>query len=125
MIGKLDNIKFDSFDEVVEYRKGIGYEVYGVSTREGARIDRAWYMDLSWECIEELADAMVYLSFEVSKLDGVDSKIEMRRINSTCSQIRSAANSLWDYRERLKQKYPFLFKETLEDEIRAGNIREV
>ena len=49
-----------SFEELIEYRKSLGYRVYGVELLDvGVIIDRAFYKDITWECIEELADACV------------------------------------------------------------------
>ena len=70
------DIKSLSFEELIEYRKAIGYRVYGVKLDIGVIIDRAWYMDLTWECLEELADACVYLDFEVQKLRNREAKLD-------------------------------------------------
>ena len=114
-----------SFDELLEYRRAIGYRVYGVKHTSGVIIDRAVYMDISWECIEELADACVYLSFEEEKLRNKQSKFEARKIMSMIGSLKATARELYLYRERMESKYPELLEETLEDEIRAGNISEV
>lgn len=119
------NKKELSFDELLEYRRSIGYRVYGVKHISGIIIDRASYMDISWECIEELADACVYLSFEEEKLRNRQFKFEARKILSMIGSLKNTAQELYYYRERMENKYPELLEETLEDEIRAGNISEV
>ena len=81
--------------------------------------------DITWECIEELADACVYLGFEETKLRSLNANLEARRINTVVNSIKTAATILYEYRERVYERYPELFKESLEDEIRAGNISEV
>ncbi len=118
-------IKDLSFEELIEYRKAIGYRVYGVKLDVGIIIDRAWYMDLSWECMEELADACVYLDFEVQKLRNREAKLEARRLESTIRSIKSSAAVLDSYRERVSDRFPEIFKETLQDEIRSGTISEI
>ena len=114
-----------TFDELIEYRKAIGYRVYGVKLDIGVIIDRAWYMDLSWECMEELADACVYLDFEIQKLRNREAKLEARRLEGVVRSIKSSAGTLKHYRERVSDRFPEIFKETLQDEIRAGTISEV
>ena len=39
--------------------------------------------------------------------------------------LQKKKDKLYEYRERVYERYPELFKESLEDEIRAGNISEV
>jgi len=115
-----------SFEELIEYRKSLGYRVYGVELLDvGVIIDRAFYKDITWECIEELADACVYLGFEETKLRSLNANLEARRINTVVNSVKTAATILYEYRERVYERYPELFKESLEDEIRAGNISEV
>ncbi len=114
-----------SFQELVEYRKAIGYRVYGVKLDIGVIVDRAWYMDLSWECMEELADACVYLEFEIQKLRNREAKLEARRLEGVVRSIKSTAGTLKNYRERVSDRFPEIFKETLQDEIRAGTISEI
>lgn len=119
------DVKSLSFEELIEYRKAIGYRVYGVKLDIGVIVDRAWYMDLSWECLEELADACVYLEFETEKLRSREAKLEARRLDSVVRSIKSSANILESYRERVSDRFPEVFKETLQDEIRTGTITEV
>ena len=119
------DIKSLSFEELIEYRKAIGYRVYGVKLDIGVIIDRAWYMDLTWECLEELADACVYLDFEVQKLRNREAKLEARRLDSMIRSIKNTASILRSYRERVSDRFPEIFKETLQDEIRAGTISEI
>ena len=114
-----------SFEELVEYRKAIGYRVYGVQLDIGVIVDRAWYMDLSWECLEELADACVYLDFEIQKLRNREAKLEASRLTSVVRSIKGTANTIKSYRERVSERFPEIFKETLQDEIRAGTISEI
>ena len=119
------DVKSLSFEELIEYRKAIGYRVYGVKLDIGVIVDRAWYMDLSWECLEELADACVYLEFETEKLRSREAKLEARRLDSVVRSIKSSAIILESYRERVSDRFPEVFKETLQDEIRTGTITEV
>ena len=114
-----------SFLELVEARKAKGHEEYGVELDIGVIVDSAFYMDISWECMEELADAVVYLEFEQQKLLDRDSKQEFKRLGSLIKSLSSIAHSLEQYRERVSIKFPELLEETLEDEIRAGNLRKV
>ena len=114
-----------SFLELVEARKAKGHEEYGVELDIGVIVDSAFYMDISWECMEEIADAVVYLEFEQQKLANWDSKQEIKRLGSLIKSLASIAHSLEQYRERISVKYPELLEETLEDEIRAGHIRKV
>ena len=114
-----------TFEELIEHRRAQGHEEYGVELSIGIIVDRAYYKDISWECVEELADAIVYLEFENRKLQVLVDKQESRRIKSLIRSIYSIAHSLYGYRERVQDKHPELLKETLQDEIRAGNIREV
>ena len=114
-----------SFLELVEARKAKGHEEYGVELDIGVIVDSAFYMDISWECMEELADAVVYLEFEQQKLLDRDSKQEFKRLGSLIKSLSSIAHSLEQYRERISIKFPELLEETLEDEIRAGNLRKV
>ena len=114
-----------SFLELVEARKAKGHEEYGVELDIGVIVDSAFYMDISWECMEEIADAVVYLEFEQQKLANWDSKQEIKRLGSLIKSLASVAHSLEQYRERISIKYPELLEETLEDEIRAGHIRKV
>jgi len=114
-----------SFLELVEARKAKGHEEYGVELDIGVIVDSAFYMDISWECMEELADAVVYLEFEQQKLLDRDSKQEFKRLGSLIKSLSSIAHSLEQYRERMNIKFPELLEETLEDEIRAGNLRKV
>ena len=44
---------------------------------------------------------------------------------SMIGSLKATARELYFYRERMESKYPELLEETLEDEIRAGNISEV
>jgi len=114
-----------SFLELIEARKAKGHEEYGVELDIGVIVDSAYYKDISWECIEEIADAVVYLEFEQQKLANWDSKQEIKRLGSLIKSLASVAHSLEQYRERISIKYPELLEETLEDEIRAGHIRKV
>ena len=114
-----------SFLELVEARKAMGHEEYGVELEIGVIVDSAFYMDISWECMEELADAVVYLDFEQQKLSDRDSRQEVKRLGSLIRSLVSIANSLDQYRERISHKFPELLEETLEDEIRAGTLRKV
>ena len=114
-----------SFLELIEARKAKGHEEYGVELDIGVIVDSAYYKDISWECIEEIADAVVYLEFEQQKLANWDSKQEIKRLGSLIKSLASVAHSLEQYRERISIKYPEFLEETLEDEIRAGHIRKV
>ena len=114
-----------SFLELIEARKAKGHEEYGVELDIGVIVDSAYYKDISWECIEEIADAVVYLEFEQQKLANWDSKQEIKRLGSLIKSLASVAHSLEQYRERISIKYPELLEETLEDDIRAGHIRKV
>ncbi len=114
-----------TFDELIEYRKAIGYRVYGVKLDIGIVVDRAYYMDISWECMEELADACVYIGFEIDKLRHREAKLEARRLVGVLRSLHNAASTLYSYRERMQNRFPELLKETLQDEIRAGTISEV
>tara|TARA_B100000749_G_C18160238_1_gene355548 strand:+ start:89 stop:472 length:384 start_codon:yes stop_codon:yes gene_type:complete len=119
------NVKDLTFEELVEYRRAKGHEEYGVELSIGVIVDRAYYKDISWECIEELADAIVYLEFEDQKLRDRSNRLDSRTINSLMKSINTIANSLYGYRRRIKNKYPEILEDTLEDEIRSGNIREI
>lgn len=122
---QMPDTKSMNFDELVEYRKGIGYTVYGVELSYGIIVDSAYYKDVTWECIEELADAFVYLGFEREKLLNRSSKSNSRRIESIQNRIRDCVVFLNNYRETIKEKFPELLEDTLQDEIRAGTLREV
>lgn len=122
---QMPDTKSMNFDELVEYRKGIGYSVYGVELSYGIIVDSAYYKDVTWECIEELADAFVYLGFEREKLLNRSSKSNSRRIESIQNRIRDCVVFLNNYRETIKEKFPELLEDTLQDEIRAGTLREV
>ena len=122
---RMPDTKSMNFDELVEYRKGIGYNVYGVELSYGIVVDSAFYKDVTWECIEELADAFVYLGFEREKLLNRSSKSYSRRIESIQNRIRDCVTFINSYRESVKEKYPELLEDTLEDEIRSGTLREV
>ena len=122
---RMTDTKSMNFDELVEYRKGIGYNVYGVELSYGIIVDSAYYKDVTWECIEELADAFVYLSFEREKLLNRSSKSNSRRIESIQNRIRDCVVFINNYREAVKEKYPELLEDTLEDEIRSGTISEI
>ena len=119
------DVKSLTFDELIEYRKAIGYRVYGVKLDIGVIVDRAYYMDISWECMEELADACVYIEFEIDKLRHREAKLEARRLTGVIKSLHNAASTLYSYRERVENKFPELLKETLKDEIRAGTISEI
>jgi|TARA_Y100000310_G_C20534568_1_gene740212 hypothetical protein len=121
----MPDTKSMNFEELVEYRKGIGYNVYGVELSYGIVVDSAFYKDVTWECIEELADAFVYLGFEREKLLNRSSKSYSRRIESIQNRIRDCVTFINSYRESVKEKYPELLEDTLEDEIRSGTLREV
>ena len=122
---QMPDTKSMNFDELVEYRKGIGYSVYGVELSYGIIVDSAYYKDVTWECIEELADAFVYLGFEREKLLNRSSKSNSRRIESIQNRIRDCVVFINNYRETIKEKFPELLEDTLQDEIRAGTISEV
>jgi hypothetical protein len=122
---QMPDTKSMNFDELVEYRKGIGYSVYGVELSYGIIVDSAYYKDVTWECIEELADAFVYLGFEREKLLNRSSKSNSRRIESIQNRIRDCVVFINNYRETIKEKFPELLEDTLQDEIRAGTLREV
>jgi hypothetical protein len=122
---EMPDTKSMNFDELLEYRKGIGYTVYGVELSYGVIVDSAYYKDVTWECIEELADAFVYLDFEREKLINRSSKVNVRRIESIQSRIRDCVIFINTYREVIKEKFPELLEDTLQDEIRTGAVREV
>ena len=122
---QMPDTKSMNFDELVEYRRGIGYSVYGVELSYGIIVDSAYYKDVTWECIEELADAFVYLGFEREKLLNRSSKSNSRRIESIQNRIRDCVVFINNYRETIKEKFPELLEDTLQDEIRAGTLREV
>ena len=122
---EMPDTKSMNFDELLEYRKGIGYTVYGVELSYGVIVDSAYYKDVTWECIEELADAFVYLDFEREKLINRSSKVNVRRIESIQSRIRDCVIFINTYRDVIKEKFPELLEDTLQDEIRTGTVREV
>jgi hypothetical protein len=122
---QMPDTKSMNFEELVEYRKGIGYTVYGVELSYGVIVDSAYYKDVTWECIEELADAFVYLDFEREKLINRSSKVNVRRIESIQSRIRDCVIFINTYRDVIKEKFPELLEDTLQDEIRTGAVREV
>jgi len=122
---EMPDTKSMNFEELVEYRKGIGYNVYGVELSYGVIVDSAYYKDVTWECIEELADAFVYLDFEREKLINRSSKVNVRRIESIQNRVKDCVVFINNYRDLIKEKFPELLEDTLQDEIRTGTVREV
>lgn len=99
-----------SFEALINQRRQAGFLKYAVTIR-GQKVDRALFMDTSWEALEELADAVVYLTFEVTKLESKGFRAEARRLTSLIKALESQGEALFAYRGRLRELAPDLLKE--------------
>ena len=96
-----------SFEELITRRRNQGFEEYAILIG-GKRVDKAVFLDTSWETLEELADAVVYIRFEIAKVGTMDLKAECRRLRSLEKAILQLGRELFDYRERMSIKAPDL-----------------
>lgn len=99
-----------SFRDLKEGRRKAGFEEYAIVVG-GERVDKALFMDTSWETLEEISDSIIYLEFELVKLEALGIRNEARRIKSYIRQLWSVGDAIWIYRERIKSVAPDLLKE--------------
>lgn len=97
-IGKFRDV--ETFDELVQRRREAGFEKYAIMV-EGQPVDKAVFMDTSWETAEEIADAIVYLRFESAKVGSAGLKQEQNRIESWIRALQQLGADVFDYRSRM------------------------
>ncbi len=95
------------FETLIVRRRRQGFEIY--ATLFGDKmVDRAVFLDTSWEALEELADAVVYMRFEIAKVGTEGLKNERIRLKAIERAILQLGSELFAYRERIRTKSPDL-----------------
>lgn len=102
-----------TFDELISRRREAGFRKYAIEV-DGEMIDKAIFMDTSWETLEELADCIVYLRFERAKVGSRGLKQEQRRVESWIRSLELIGNEMFAYRARLLDKAPELINTIVE-----------
>ncbi len=98
-------------EELVRLRREAGYKLYAVEV-SGNKVDRALFRDTSWEALEQCADTIIWLRFEMSKASTAGQTNEVRKLGSLVHAQEEIARSIFEYRERMKSKAPQLLTET-------------
>lgn len=104
-------------EELVAKRKAWGFSQYAIEVR-GIKVDKALFMDTSWESLEEIADSIIYLEFELDKLDSQELRMEAIRIRAMIKVAYRLMHDLFAYRERVKVSCPDL----LESKVPEGEV---
>jgi hypothetical protein len=113
--------KPEDFKTLVDERRAWGAYVHLLDL-EGEKVEKADFLDTSWETLEELADARIYLSFEETKLRVRESRAEARKVASWIRIIDNLAAEVYKYRNRVNEKFPELFENRVpEDEVRSDS----
>ncbi len=93
----------ETFDELVQRRREAGFEKYAIMV-EGQAVDKAVFMDTSWETVEEIADAIVYLRFEGAKVGSAGLKQEQNRIEAWIRSLLLLGSDVYSYRQRMLER---------------------
>lgn len=96
-------------EDLVRKRKSWGFFQYAIKVND-VMVDQAIFKDTSWETLEELADAAVYLEFELDKLESKDFRMEARRVQAMRRVVYRLMSDLFSYRERVKISSPDLLE---------------
>lgn len=105
----------NTFGDLVCSRREIGFEQYAILV-DGEKTDRAFYVDTSWETLEELADGYIYSSFEIVKLESRGLRMEARRMRALRRTLQRLGDDLIAYRERVSVSAPELLESSLPGE---------
>ncbi len=111
---KNQEVALSEFGNLCLRRKRVGFEEYAI-IHHGERVDRALFIDTSWESLEELADAHIYLDFEIQKLESKGLRLEARRLEALKRTVRRVAEDLLKYRERAEASCPDLLRNCLSE----------
>ena len=106
-----------TFDELVKARRAFGWEEYSIVVG-GFRVDKAVFMDVSAEALEEVADLVVYLRFELEKVETKNLKGPARTLRGFLRTAESLGELLFKYRDTVRVRAPELLEaqEFSEDE---------
>lgn len=98
-----------TFSDLTTARRNWGFDTYGITVR-GQKVDKAIFLDTSWEGVEEIADAVVYLRFEITKLTSKGLLREKKRLENLVLVLTRVGNELFQYRKRLETLSPDLLQ---------------
>jgi len=98
----------ESFDVLVEKRRAAGFETYGVVLDNGEKVDKAVLIDTSWEAVEQIADSVHYLRFEVAKVGSRGLRAERQRLQALEKALSQIEHDLFEYRKRMLERAPDL-----------------
>ncbi len=90
----------ETFDDLVRRRREAGFMKYAILV-DGQEVDKAVFMDTSWETAEEVADAIVYLRFESAKVGSAGLKQEQNRIEAWIRSLLLLGSDIYNYRRRM------------------------
>lgn len=102
-----------TFEELIERRREAGFRKYAINV-DGKMVDKAVFMDTTWEALEELADTIVYLRLESAKIGSRGLKQEQRRIESMIRTLLQLGRDIFSYRQRVLKKAPELINTEVE-----------
>lgn len=93
--------------DILRTRLESGYEKHHVEV-DGREVDEAIFLDCSQRTVDKIVDAIIYLDFEVSKLQPRGYKQEVRRLLAIRRALMELGQGVLNYRERLEEIAPEL-----------------
>jgi len=93
----------ETFYDLVQRRREAGFVKYAILV-DGQEVDKAVFMDTSWETVEEVADAIVYLRFESAKVGSAGLKQEQNRIEAWIRSLLLLGSDIYSYRCRMIER---------------------